>query len=105
MRHVFARPRSVPVLRVRGDERDVARGDLVALVVRRDHAVTFGDDENLIGRVQVRLIHSAALEVHLGEAQIAALLADEDGVVGTFAPGFGHAYHPHAPILAQTGRR
>jgi hypothetical protein len=62
--------------------------------------------------VHVRLVDGAALEVHLGEAQVATFLtdgglvidlADEDRIVGPLAPGLCDAYHPHMTILAQTG--
>jgi hypothetical protein len=50
--------------------------------------------------------------MHLGEAKVAALLADgglvvdladEDRIVGALASSLRETYHPHASILAQTG--
>src|SRR5687768_16991303 len=102
----------MPMLRVRRDERDVARRHLMALVVGRDQTLALGDDQDLIGRVLVRLVDGTVLEVHLREAQVAALLAhgglvvdlsDEYRVLRPLASGLGHPYDAHPSILAQTG--
>ena len=78
----------------------------------RDEALALRDDEDLIGRVDVRLVHGAVLEMDFREAQVATLLADgglvvhladEDRIVGPLATGLCDAYHSHASILAQTG--
>jgi hypothetical protein len=62
--------------------------------------------------MDVRPVDRTALEMDLGEAQVAAVLADDglgvdltdkDRVLGRLPPGFRDADHPHAPILAQTG--
>ena len=72
------------------------------------------DIQDLIGRVDMRLVHRTLLEMHFGKPQIAALLADgrlvvdlpdEDRVVRPLSSGLRDAYHPHTPILAQTGTK
>jgi pimeloyl-ACP methyl ester carboxylesterase len=40
VRHVLAPARAVPVLRVRGDERDIAGRDVVTVVVGEEDAIT-----------------------------------------------------------------
>ena len=93
---------------------DVTDCDVVALVIGREQTLAFGDDQDLIARVDVRLVHRTLLEMHFGKPQIAALLADgrlvvdlpdEDRVVRPLSSGLRDAYHPHTSILAQTGTK
>ena len=112
MSHVLAGLRPVPVLRVRWNESHVTGADRLLLALVGHGAFPVGDDEDLIARVHMPLVHGTVGEVDLGQPQIAAhlladggltqYLADEDRVVALYPTGFRHVYDAHVLILSQT---
>src|SRR5512133_418209 len=112
VRHVASRLRTVPVLGVRRDERDVAGYDRPLLALVGHDPLTFGDHEDLVARVHMPLVRRAVPEVHLGQPQVAADVvphrglhvdvATEDRIRGTLTPGVVDVNDPHASIVSHT---
>src|SRR5690349_22424541 len=81
------RRRPMPVLLLRRDVHDVARGDDLLLRLRRDDALARGHEQYLIAAVGVHLVPGARTEVDDAEVEILAGLRRQERLPGHRATG------------------